>query len=105
SASQSTVCGLACKRYSRQLRRRQLILDSRPHVDYKPLSTGRLSEYPTDYFVGICFETSAVAEQNTLWLCKIAHSQKLTAHVAEDVLDSAYRNEAALTISLMGLLA
>jgi len=33
----------------------------------KPLSTGRLSEYPTDYFVGICIKTSAVAEQNTLW--------------------------------------
>jgi hypothetical protein len=29
---------------------------------------GRLSEYPADYFVGICIETSAVAEQNTLWL-------------------------------------
>jgi hypothetical protein len=38
-------------------------------------------------------------------VCKIAHSQKLTAHVAEEVLDSTYRNEAALTISLMGLLA
>src|SRR5215212_3457137 len=24
----------------------------------KPLSTGQLSEYPTDYFVGICIETS-----------------------------------------------
>jgi hypothetical protein len=38
-------------------------------------------------------------------VCRIAHSQKLTAHVAEEVLDSTYRNEAALTISLMGLLA
>ena len=38
-------------------------------------------------------------------ICKIAHSQKLTKHVAEDQLDSMYRNEAALTISLMGLLA
>jgi hypothetical protein len=38
-------------------------------------------------------------------VCKIAHSQKLTAHVAEDQLDLTYRNEAALTISLMGLLA
>jgi hypothetical protein len=40
----------------------------------KPLSTGRLSEYPTDYFVGICIETSAVAEQNTLWLPRVDFS-------------------------------
>lgn len=38
-------------------------------------------------------------------VCKIAHSQKLIAHVAEDQIDITYRNEAALTISLMGLLA
>lgn len=38
-------------------------------------------------------------------VCKIAHSQKLTAHVAEEDLDLSYRSEAALTISLMGLLA
>ena len=38
-------------------------------------------------------------------ICKIAHSQKLIAHVAEEDLDLTYRNEAALTISLMGLLA
>ena len=38
-------------------------------------------------------------------VCKIAHSQKLIAHVAEEDLDLTYRNEAALTISLMGLLA
>jgi hypothetical protein len=38
-------------------------------------------------------------------VCKIAHSQKLTSHVAEDQLDLTYRNEAALTVSLMGLLA
>jgi hypothetical protein len=30
----------------------------------KLLSPGRLSEYPTDYFVGICIEISAMAEQN-----------------------------------------
>src|SRR5215470_15940065 len=40
----------------------------------KLLSTGRLSEYPTDYFVGICIETSAVAEQNTLWLPRVDFS-------------------------------
>jgi hypothetical protein len=38
-------------------------------------------------------------------ICKIAHSQKLISHVAEDQLDLTYRNEAALTISLMGFLA
>jgi Histidine kinase-, DNA gyrase B-, and HSP90-like ATPase len=38
-------------------------------------------------------------------VCKIAHSQKLAAYVAEDQLDLTYRNEAALTVSLMGLLA
>jgi hypothetical protein len=38
-------------------------------------------------------------------VCKIAHSQKLTAHVAEEDLDLTYRNEASLTVSLMGLLA
>ena len=32
------------------------------------LSTWRLSKYPTDYFVGIRIETSAMAEQNTLRL-------------------------------------
>jgi hypothetical protein len=37
--------------------------------------------------------------------CKIAHSQKLTKLVAEETLDAEYRNERALTISLMGLLA
>jgi hypothetical protein len=41
----------------------------------KPLSTGRLSEYPTDYFVGICIETSAMAQQNTLWLPRVDFSE------------------------------
>src|SRR5262245_61790618 len=35
---------------------------------------GRLSEYHTDYFVGICIETSAVAEQNTLRLPRVDFS-------------------------------
>jgi hypothetical protein len=38
-------------------------------------------------------------------ICKIAHSQKLTKYVAEEDLDLTYRNEAALTVGLMGLLA
>jgi hypothetical protein len=38
-------------------------------------------------------------------VCKIAHSQKLVAHVPEEDLNRTYRNEAALTLSLMGLLA
>jgi hypothetical protein len=38
-------------------------------------------------------------------VCKIAHSQKLIAHVVEEDLDTTYRNDAALTIALLGLLA
>jgi hypothetical protein len=38
-------------------------------------------------------------------VCKIAHSQKLASQVPEEDLDQIYRSEAALTISLMGLLA
>ena len=38
-------------------------------------------------------------------VCKIAHSQKLAKHVAEEELDETYRKRAALTVSLMGLLA
>lgn len=38
-------------------------------------------------------------------VCKVAHSQKLTKHIPEQDVDSIYRTEAALTISLMGLLA
>ena len=38
------------------------------------LSTGRLSEYPTDHYVGICIETSAMAEQNTLRLPRVNFS-------------------------------
>lgn len=37
--------------------------------------------------------------------CKIAHSQKLVSEVTQEELDDFYRNEMALTISLMGLLA
>jgi hypothetical protein len=37
----------------------------------KPLSTGRLSEYPADYFVRICIEASAMAEQNMLRLPRV----------------------------------
>ena len=37
--------------------------------------------------------------------CKIAHSQKLTQEVPEEELDEKYRNEGALTVALMGLLA
>lgn len=38
-------------------------------------------------------------------VCKIAHSQKLAKHISEQQVDQDYRTEAALTISLMGLLA
>ena len=38
-------------------------------------------------------------------ICKVAHTQKLTQHLAEYEVDERYRNEESLTISLMGLLA
>ena len=38
-------------------------------------------------------------------ICKVAHAQKLTQHLAEYEVDERYRNEESLTISLMGLLA
>ena len=38
-------------------------------------------------------------------VCKVAHSQKLVAQIPEEELDLTYRSEAALTVSLMGLLA
>jgi hypothetical protein len=37
--------------------------------------------------------------------CKIAHSQKLTREISEEDLNVTYRNEAALTVALMGLMA
>lgn len=37
--------------------------------------------------------------------CKIAHSQKLARLIPEEELDRDYRNEGALTVGLMGLLA
>jgi hypothetical protein len=40
----------------------------------KPLSTGRLSEDPTDYVVGGCIEASAMAEQNPLRLPRVNFS-------------------------------
>jgi hypothetical protein len=38
-------------------------------------------------------------------VCKVAHSQKLIAQIPEEELDLTYRSEAALTVSLMGLIA
>jgi hypothetical protein len=38
-------------------------------------------------------------------VCKVAHSQKLVAQIPEEELDLTYRSEAALTVSLMGLIA
>lgn len=38
-------------------------------------------------------------------VAKIAHSQKLRREMPEELLDKEYRNEAALTIALMGLIA
>ena len=38
-------------------------------------------------------------------VCKVAHSQKLVSQIPEEELDATYRSEAALTVSLMGLIA
>jgi hypothetical protein len=38
-------------------------------------------------------------------VCKVAHSQKLVSQIPEEELDLTYRSEAALTVSLMGLIA
>lgn len=38
-------------------------------------------------------------------VAQVAHSQKLAREVSEEELDKLYRNEEALTIALMGLLA
>jgi hypothetical protein len=37
--------------------------------------------------------------------CKVAHAQKLTAHMTEPEVDEQFRSEPALTIALMGLIA
>ena len=37
--------------------------------------------------------------------CKIAHSQKLMKEITEQEIDRDYRNEQALTLALMGLIA
>jgi hypothetical protein len=67
------VCWSFLRLASKPAGRLGRVLIKSPLAD-KPLSTGRLSEYPTDYYVGICIETSAVAEQNTLWLPRVDFS-------------------------------
>lgn len=37
--------------------------------------------------------------------CKVAHSQKLAKEISVEQLDAEYRNEAALTLALMRLMA
>lgn len=37
--------------------------------------------------------------------CKVAHAQKLSSEISEEAIDADYRNEKALTIALMGLIA
>ncbi len=63
----------------------------------------RQSLYPEIYAEEIANEIRrAFGEIAT---CKIAHSQRLAKLVPEERLDEEYRNERALTISLMGLIA
>lgn len=60
-------------------------------------------EYPEVFAVDV--EKIVRETYGEVAVCKIAHSQKLTAYVAEDQIDLTYRNEASLTVSLMGLIA
>jgi hypothetical protein len=62
-----------------------------------------LNQYPDVY----AKEVTDIVRQTygEVAVCKLAHSQKLAAQVAEEDLDEFYRSEQALTISLMGLLA
>ena len=63
----------------------------------------RQSLYPEIYAEEIASEIrKAFGEIAT---CKIAHSQRLTRLIPEERLDEDYRNERALTVSLMGLIA
>lgn len=63
----------------------------------------RQSLYPEIYAEEIANEIrKAFGEIAT---CKIAHSQRLAKLIPEERLDEEYRNERALTISLMGLIA
>jgi hypothetical protein len=63
----------------------------------------RQSLYPEIYAEEIASEIrKAFGEIAT---CKIAHSQRLTKLIPEERLDEDYRNERALTVSLMGLIA
>jgi hypothetical protein len=61
------------------------------------------SQYPDVFAVDV--DKIVKETYGEVAVCKIAHSQKLVAHVAEEDLDSNYRSEAALTVGLMGLLA
>lgn len=65
-------------------------------------------KYHQDQYPDVYAEEVAKIVQETygeIAVCKIAHSQKLCAQIAEEDLEATYRSEAALTISLMGLLA
>ncbi len=61
------------------------------------------AQYP-DVFAQEVEET-VMTTYGEVAVCKIAHSQKLASFVPEEDLDEQYRSDAALTVSLMGLLA
>lgn len=63
----------------------------------------RQSLYPEIYAEEIANEIRKAF--GDIAICKIAHSQRLTKLVPEEQLNEEYRNERALTISLMGLIA
>lgn len=62
-----------------------------------------LKQYPDVYAEEVSETVRRVFGE--LASCKIAHSQMLKKHIPEQDIDRDYRNEKALTISLMGLLA
>jgi hypothetical protein len=67
-----------------------------------------VTRYHQNQYPDIYAEEVATTVRNVFGevaVAKVAHSQKLVREVAEELLDSEYRSEAALTVALMGLLA
>lgn len=72
-----------------------------------PILTEVIQYHQNDYPEVYSEEVAKIIRQvfGEVAACKIAHSQKLAKHIAAEQLDAEYRNEQALTIALMGLLA
>jgi hypothetical protein len=59
--------------------------------------------YPTRYIKEITREIKKVYGE--VAVCQVAHVQQLRKHLSAQDLDDTYRNEAALTVGLLGLMA